>query len=187
MVTTSTSPRLLTVDDFVLLGSEADHVELIRGELIDMPPTNFEHGEVSGNIHTRLGMHVLHNQLGTVLSADTGFTVAHDPDTVSAPDIAFVRAAHRPQGRERRRFAALAPDLVVEVISPSETADQVLAKVMAYLEAGVPLVWVVQPVQRAVTVYTPDRVGRLLSIGDSLDGGDVLPGFSLPIEDVSPP
>jgi Uma2 family endonuclease len=187
MATTSTRPQLLTAEDFAQLGSDGDHVELIRGELVTMPPTNFEHGEVSGNIHTRLGMHVLQNHLGAVLSAETGFTVARDPDTVLAPDIAFVRADRRPQGRERRRFAALAPDLVVEVISPSETADEVVAKVMTYLRVGVPLVWVVHPAQKAVTVYTPDRVGRILSSGDALDGGDVLPGFSLPVDEVFPP
>jgi Uma2 family endonuclease len=187
MATTSMPPQLLKVEEFAQLGSDVDHVELIRGELVNMPPTNFEHGEVSGNIHTRLGMHVLQNHLGAVLSAETGFTVACDPDTVLAPDIAFVRADRRPQGRERRRFAALAPDLVVEVISPSETADEVVAKVMTYLQAGVPLVWVVHPAQKVVTVYTPDRVGRLLSSGDTLDGGDVLPGFSLPLDEVFPP
>ena len=98
-----------------------------------------------------------------------------------APDVAFVRTERLRPWRNRRGFLPIAPDLAVEVISPSETAKHIADKIAAYLEAGTALLWVVRSIPQTVTVYEPGHDPRVLGIGDILDGGTVLPGFSLPV------
>jgi len=109
-----------------------------------------------------------------------------DPDTVRAPDVAFVRTDRVPPPDERRKFAELAPDLVAEVTSPSDRVGEVNSKVAQWLDAGVRLVWVVDPESRIVVAHQPGGVAHLLRGDDVLDGGDVLPGFSLPLRDLFP-
>ena len=122
--------------------------------------------------------------LGKVYNADTGFVLFEEPPTVRAPDVAFVSRSRLPSPEESVSFGRLAPDLAVEVLSPSNTATAILDKVEDYLEAGTRLVWVVEPHRRSVTVYRSRNEIRLLGQGDELDGYDVLPGFSLQISEV---
>lgn len=186
MATTNASPRLMTAAEFANVCDDVERCELIRGELRAMAPTNYQHGKIAGTIHAWLGAHALERRFGQVLSAETGFTITHDPDTVLAPDVAFVRRDRVPPAGEQCRFAPLAPDLVVDVVSPSETSDDVdvIDKVMTHLDAGVRLVWIVHPKGRTVQVFTPDRASRTLREGDTLDRGDVLPKFRLAVADI---
>lgn len=176
--------KLMTAEDLWQLDDEPGRFDLIRGELIRMSPAGFRHGKLSALMTRRIADFVYTHRLGDVVGAETGFVLARDPDVVLAPDAAFVRSERLPSEDEQEGFLELAPDLVVEVVSPSDRSRDVHAKVRAYLDAGVMLVWVVDPGSQDVTVYTPDRTARVFVTGDELDGGDVLPGFRLPVADI---
>ena len=158
--------------------------ELVRGELRMMSPAGFRHGRVALRVGARLEAHVERHALGVVVAAETGFRIARSPDTVRAADAAFVATARLPPEEEQRSFLDLAPDLVVEVVSPSDRAGEVLGKTHQWLAAGVLLVWVVYPEQRLVTVHAAG--GPVSQVGDGglLDGGDVLPGLRLPVAEL---
>jgi Uma2 family endonuclease len=131
---------------------------------------------VSAALTGVLREHVAAHRLGRVVAAETGFLLATDPDTVRAADVAFVRRERLPDP-EPLGYAALAPDLVVEVVSPGDRAGETLTKVGAWLTAGTRLVWVVDPARRLARVYRQDGSEALLDEGQSLDGEDVIPGF----------
>ena len=132
----------------------------------------------------RLLDHVQAHRLGTVCAAETGFYLSRDPDTVRAPDVSFVAQERIPAEADTDDYWPIAPDLAVEVVSPSERTAEVLAKVADYLEAGTRLVWVVYPQTQTIVVYRPSAEVRLLSVGDTLEGEDVMPGFACPVADV---
>jgi Uma2 family endonuclease len=157
--------------------------ELLRGELLEMGPTGDEHGAIQFELARRLGNYIVEHQLGRGYGAETGFLLARDPDTVLAPDITFVRADRLPAERQGP-YLALAPDLVVEIVSPSDRLSRVNDKMLTYLDAGVRLVWIVDPQRQIVTTYAADGTVRVLRDADELDGGDVLPGFRLPVADI---
>ena len=157
--------------------------ELIRGELVMMSPTGGEHGRLLTMLAARLFGFVEPRNLGAVYSGDPGFLIARDPDTVRAPDVAFVRAQRVPPEPVRGYFEG-APDLAVEILSPHDRATDVLDKVHRWLDAGCLIVWVVDPERRTVTVYeAPDRAVTLAEEGE-LSGGDLLPGLRLPVAEV---
>lgn len=176
--------KLMTAEDLWQLDDDEHRYDLIRGELIRMPPANYRHGILGMRIARKIADYADEHELGEVPSSETGFILARDPDVVLAPDAAFVRLDRVPPRDQQNRFAQLAPDLVVEVVSPSDLSRDVHAKVMEYLAAGVKLVWVVEPQREDVTVYTSDRTARVLNTADELDGGDVLPGLKLPVADI---
>jgi Uma2 family endonuclease len=176
---------LMTAEDLEAMPDDGHRYELVRGELIRMSPTNFEHLEVSGNLIAEVGTFVKKHRPG-VVGGEGGFILSRDPDTVRGPDMVFVRAARVPRGQAKRHFVALAPDLVAEVRSPSDTLSDLMAKADEYLAAGTRLVWIFDPVPRRVYVRTPDGQQCLLEIGDELDGEDVLPGFRLPLTEIFP-
>lgn len=178
--------QLITADDLLLISEAEGRFELIEGELHEMPPAGEEHGEVGLGIAARVWMHVQEHSLGTAYNSETGFIISRNPDVVLAPDVSFVRAGRLPADRDRRKFIEVSPDLVVEVISPSEHPGDVTNKVQRYLNAGVQLVWVVYPQQRSVAVYRADRTWDSLQGDDSLDGADVLPDFTLPLAELFP-
>ncbi len=155
--------------------------ELVEGELQEMAPTGYPHGRSTGRVSFRISAHVFAAGLGDVLGAETGFRIARDPDTVLAPDVAFVRADRVPADTTSQAFLDLAPDLVVEVISPSDRAGAVEENVARWLAAGVRLVWVVYPAQQFVAVHTADGVTHERT---TLTGGDVLPGLEIDLADL---
>jgi Uma2 family endonuclease len=180
----TTKPKLMTADDLFAMPDRPGRVDLIRGELHEMPPAGIEHGEISAGLIARLWFFAQQHRLGKVYSSETGFFLFQDPDTVLGPDAAFVRTDREPPPSERRGYARLAPDLAVEVISPSERSGMIARKVSEYLEAGVRLLWLVEPQRHTVTVHRADRSVSVLHEPDTLDGEDVLPGFQLPVADV---
>ena len=158
--------------------------ELVKGELRRMSPSGSEHGAIIVNITVLLGQHVKANKLGVCFGAETGFKIASDPDTVRAPDVAFIRRERIPEGRLPRKFWPGAPDLAVEVLSPGDTRREVDEKVADWLEAGARAVWVVNPKRRDVTVYRPMADLARLSEDDELDGGDVVHGFRCKVSEI---
>ena len=148
-----------------------------------MSPAGAEHGRIVARMTLRLAGFVEKGALGTVFGAETGFHITHEPDTVRAPDVAFVRAQR--MGAELGcGFFPGAPDLAVEVLSPDDRAGEVLAKVQDWLDAGCLAVWVVDPRTRTVTVYRSRSEIVVLGKSESLSGGDLLPNFSLPVSEL---
>jgi Uma2 family endonuclease len=183
MVTTVTTP-LLSAEDIVRMGSQGERMELIDGVPREKEGVSGRHGEIEVQLTIPLGSHVLENQLGRIYPSDTQFKILRDPDIIHIPDLAFVRADRLPLEAERWHIMPLAPDLAVEVVSPNDRYEEVLEKIERYHRAGVLLVWLVQPRRRAIEVHPLGQPAYLLREGDVLDGGDVVPGFRLPVADV---
>lgn len=180
------SPKLMTAEELLLLPTgKGQRYELVDGELITMAPAGFEHGDIAGGLHGFLHHFVWTNKLGTVVAAETGFIIRRNPDTVRAPDTAFLSNERIQQyGRPQRGYYPCAPDLVVEVRSPDESQDDVETKTREWFEGGAKLVWVVNPRRKTVVVYQSPADSRELSLGDSLDGGQLLRGFLCPLADI---
>lgn len=168
---------LLTANDLLSLPHPDLPHELVRGVLRRVMPASGAHGLVVGEVTLNLGQHVRARGLGRVFTEATGFILARDPDTVLCPDVAFVTSERLAAALLGRPFPELAPDLAVEVLSPSDRTATVQAKVREYLAAGVCAIWVLDPATRTVRVHQPGGLELLLSEHDALDGGDVVPGF----------
>ncbi|MEN6451658.1 MAG: Uma2 family endonuclease [Thermoguttaceae bacterium] len=165
------------------LAPEYKHCELIRGRIVTRPLAGFERATIAGNIACMLMPLADHRKFGIVVSAPTGFQIGHDPDTVRVCDVAFVRTNRIPPGGIEGFFQG-PPDIAVEVVSPSDRASEVLAKVQDWLDAGCGMVWVVDPETRTVTVYRSRRNIAMVTIADTLNGGSVLPGLAMPVADI---
>ena len=166
----------MTAEELLHLRLPDKQLELVAGVLVVREPAGFTHGRIVMDLARRLADHVAADRLGQVYAAETGFTLARRPDTVRAPDIAFI-AKERIPSPSPAGFAELAPDLVVEVLSPDDRPGEVLAKVADWLRAGTRLVWVIDPARRLARVYRGDGSASSLGPDDALDGEDVVPGF----------
>jgi Uma2 family endonuclease len=181
-------PARWAAGDLFTLPDDGWRYELVRGRLVRMAPTTWGHRRITNRLQRAIDRYVETNALGEIVPAETGFNLTRPgerDDTVLAADIAFVRADRLPSP-DTDTFAALAPDLVVEMASKGQHKPGMDAKARLWLERGVRLVWVVWPRRRTVDVWqTGDTKPRAtLAIGDSLDAGDVLPGFIHPIADL---
>ena len=177
-------PKVMTADELLRLPRDGQRHELVRGELRTMPPAGYAHGWSTGRLDRSLGNFVEGHDLGDVVPGDVGFRLTTDPDTVRAPDVAFVSAERvRAIGRVTG-FWPGAPDLVVEVISPNDLYTEVEEKVAEWLVHGARLVFVVNPRRRTVAVHRPDGPRRVLTIDDTLDGEDVVPGWTLHLREL---
>ena len=161
----------MTLEDF--LESDLEGYEYVKGKLIPMAPPTMEHGEISMNLSFLLNLHVRENQLGRLYPADTDFKLG---DRLVKPDVAFVSTARLPENRDQA--SPIAPDLAVEVVSPSDVFRRVIEKAFAYLDAGTQIVWVIEPGSKTVTVYRSETNIKLLTREDTLTGEDVVEGFS---------
>ena len=153
-------------------------LELVKGKLYEMAPAGGRHGRVAMRIGTLLNAYVESTGLGQVFAAETGFILQRNPDTVRAPDAAFVAQGRMPPGETPDGYLALAPDLAVEVISPTDRPRDIREKVADWLNAGTRLVWVIYPSSRTTTVHRPPGTVEELEEADTLDGADVVPGFT---------
>ena len=174
----------MTADELLAMPDDGFCYELVKGELIRMPPPGFEHGVRTIKLTTPLDNHVSAHRLGVVCAAETGFLLAQNPDTVRAPDIAFVRRERIEKAGEVKGYWVGAPDLAVEVTSPGDTIREVEYKAAQWLEAGARMVWVVNPKLRTVTVYRSLTDIVVLTEKDTLDGGDVVPGFQIRVAEI---
>jgi len=172
----------ITTAEQLLRAGDIGRCELIRGELRMMIPAGGEHGRITANLTCQLGNHIKSHQLGTFYAAETGFRLARNPDTVRAPDFAFLRGPRA--SHSLRGFVPGPPDLAVEVLSPDDRPGYVREKVAEWLEAGTLAVWVVDPRERTVTVHEPERPAVVLSESEVLPGAELLPGFELAVREV---
>ena len=173
-LTTMTADELLQIPD--------KHAELIRGVLVVREPPGLPHGRIAIELGAALVAHVRADRLGRVY-VESGFKLASNPDTVRGPDLAFLCQSRIPDP-EPRAYPDLAPDLVVEVLSPDDRPGAVLGKVADYLSAGTKLVWVIDPERRLARIYRADGTEEILTAEQALDGEDVLPGFTCPLETI---
>jgi len=176
------APLLITAHELHVYDEPGKHVELVRGRLLVHEPPGFVHGDVVQRIGFAIGLFLHPNspRVWRVVVGDTGFWVQRDPDTVRAPDIAYVREEQIPAAPVYG-FAEFPPDLAVEVRSPNDRTGALLGKVADWISAGAALVWVVDPARRTAQVYRPDGSITLLGVPQALDGEGVLPGFTLPL------
>ncbi|MDE0688168.1 MAG: Uma2 family endonuclease [Candidatus Poribacteria bacterium] len=161
----------MTLDEFCQ--SDLEGYEYVKGKLVPMAPTTMEHGDISVNLSLLLGIHIRENQLGRLYPAGTDFKLS---DRLVKPDIAFVSFERLPD--DRRKVFSIPPDLAVEVVSPTDIQYRVVEKAFAYLNAGIRLVWIIEPVGKTGTVYRSETDIKLLTREDTLDGEDVVEGFS---------
>lgn len=173
--------RHVTAEEFLLHPAAAGQSELVRGEVRVMTPASGAHGAVAGAIFAALNAFVEARQLGLCFPDNTGFLLPGLGDTVRSPDAAFVRADRLPIEGIGSGWVGVTPDLVVEILSPSETASELDEKLRDYRVAGTRLVWVVDPAKRVVSVRAMGAPERSLSETDMLDGGEVLPGFAIAV------
>ena len=177
-------PERMTAEQLLELPDDGYRHELVQGELRTMAPAGGQHGHVAFAIGRLVGNHVYENKLGRCYAAETGFVLRRDPDTVRAPDLAFVVSA-RLSSEPSSGFLDEVPDLVVEVVSPSDRASEVTEKALTWLDHGVRLVWVIDPRARLVTVHRPgDVIGLVRGENAVLDGADVLPGFRVSLDEL---
>jgi Uma2 family endonuclease len=179
----TTQKTVLTAEQFFKeYGGKEGRYELVRGEVLQMAPPGGVHGEVALNIGSILRAYVRQHNLGRAF-VESGFALEHAPDTVRGPDVAFVSQERVASSGVPRAFFEGAPDLAVEVVSPDDTAASLELKVHEYLGAGSKQVWLVYPDSRTVHVYTQDGTVRWYQEGDTLEGGELLLGFSVPVRE----
>jgi Uma2 family endonuclease len=186
------APYPMTADTLLSLSASGADYELVEGRLVKMTPVGGQHGDILLELGAVLRQFVRAGSLGEVVGGDVGFILSQpgDPETVLAPDIAYVSASHAPRRGtpEWSEFWRTVPDLVVEIVSPSQYQPQMNDKARAWLAAGVRLVWVVWPALRRVDVWRSGSSEPVAMLGtsDTLDGQGVLPGLSYPLADLFP-
>ena len=188
---TNPAPVLMTAEDLMTNPVPNMRTELVRGHLQVREPPGYQHGDIAARVLVAIGAHLANERRnlgwsklrGRLLAAETGFTLQRNPDTVRAPDVAYVRAERVPT-ESLSGYAEFAPDLVVEVRSPSDRTGRVLAKVADWLNAGSLLVWTIDPARRVARVYRADGSESMLDADASLTGEDVIPGLVIPLSDL---
>jgi Uma2 family endonuclease len=181
----ATATKPVTVEELWAMRHEPYRFALIDGELYRMAGAGGTHGEVTVELCVRLKPFVAERALGAVF-AETGFRLVPDRATTLFPDVAFVRGSRLPPREEREKFLRLVPDLAVEVHSPTDSPKLLDEKLAEYAVAGTPLVWVVYPRTRSVAVHRLGEATVRLGPDERLNGGDVLPGFSIRVGDLFP-
>jgi Uma2 family endonuclease len=181
MTETRTRAKLTGEDLLEIQAETRKSYELIEGELVEMSPTSGVHGAIEFNIALLIGQYVRQHRLGQIVVGEAGFYVRGDEHTVRGADVAFISAAKVPPEGLPTGFLKIAPDLVVEVVSPNDRGTEIVEKVGEWLAFGVAAVWVVYPNTRSVHVYTDPRSSRIFSADDTLEGSGALAGFSTPV------
>jgi Uma2 family endonuclease len=172
---------IMTAEQLERVHLPGKSTELVRGRLVVREPPGTYHGKIAGRLIIRVGAFVESRQLGEVFGQDTGFKIATNPDTVRAPDLAFIARDHMSLVT-RRGYAPVAPDLVAEILSPEDQPGEVSAKIGEWLSAGVKLAWVLDPDRRTAHVHRPDGSLSLIDVDGALEGESVLPGFRCLLE-----
>jgi Uma2 family endonuclease len=180
----TTEQTLLTAEDFLCLPPYDGRRELIDGKVVEMAADNLRHNSVMENTGVRLSNFVRANKLGKVMLGSAGIIVARNPDRVRCPDVCFFALNRIPPGGFPEAFTELVPDLIIEIVSPNDRATEVLDKTEMWLRAGARLVWTLYPKPRRVVTTDAERASHTYNDGDTLTGGDVLPGFSVPVAEL---
>ncbi len=181
----------VTADNFLEVANMPEYddcaIELVEGEIVTMPLPNNQHAETLGELYYLISAFVRQNNLGRTLVGDTGFVLERNPygrDTVRGVDIAFISKERAPEPLPPN-FMEGAPDLAVEIMSPSNTMADIRRKINQLLQAGCRQVWIVHPDLREVDVHTSDGA-KVYREGDKLTAGDILPGFEIHVADIFP-
>jgi Uma2 family endonuclease len=181
--------KLMTVEEFSAFVHRPENrdrwFELVRGEVIELPPPKRLHGSVCGNVGGWLYVYKRDVGWGDVTVNDAGLVLEHDPDTVRGPDVAFYGETQTEE--EVGGYSHTPPLLAVKVLSPDDKANQVARKIADFLANGVQLVWVVDPQDRTVVVHRQGQLPKVLCVADEITGEDVLPGFRCAVADFFPP
>ena len=179
-----TRKTLLTAEELFGLPAGYHRYELVEGVLREMPLSGAKHGDIALRVGSLLAAcpRIIH--LGKIFAAGTGFVLRSDPDTVRAPDASFVAAEMVPEGELPAGYLELSPDLAVEVLSPEDRPREVVDKVHDWLAAGSRLVWVLNPVTRSAAVYRSLEDRQELSEDNTLDGDQVISGFTCSVRDL---
>lgn len=180
----SITEALITAEEFRLMSDFGQPTELVRGKVVMMNMPGARHGQVCGNIVFGLKAFLATHDLGHALCNDAGIVTERSPDTVRGSDVTFYSYARLPKGEVPEGYPSVAPEIVFEVLSPTDRWKEVLRKVAEYLNAGVLYVCVVDPKQLSVMRYNHDRPEDRLTGSQSLEFADVLPGFSLSVENI---
>ena len=186
-MTTATIPRLMTAKEFAMMPDDEMRHELVNGEVIELSgPPMPTHGRTQFESASVLAQFAARGGYGEVF-VETGFLIARDPDTVRAPDVALVLADKLPDGDLPRAYFPFAPDIAVEVVSPSDTPSDAHERALMWLDAGSALVWMLFPDSRSATVYRPNGDVFALGEDDVLDAAPVLDGFSVKVSELFRP
>jgi len=180
--------KVYTADDLWEISHHDDEhrYELIEGELVEMSPTGEEHGDIASELNMRIRLFVKEQSLGRVTAAETGYVLWENPagkNTVLAPDVGFMSKSRLSSTRSSK-FVQGAPDLAVEVLSPTDSYPKTLKKVNLFLKYGTRIVWIVDPKDKTVAEHRPNTEPEIFDVSDTLNGGDVLPGFTLSVKDI---
>lgn len=177
----ATKSGLVTAQDLWDMPNDGYRYELVRGELVKMAPAGAEHGDLGMAIGASLYNHAGANGLGKVYNADTGFLIGTDPDHVRSPDVAFVRQDRVTEAGRVTGYFPGAPDLAIEVISPNDRYTEVEEKVEDWLDAGAAMVILLNPRNRTAILRQDGQAPVILTAQDILDGGEVVPGWKMPV------
>jgi len=180
-MSTTTAEKLLTAAEYLALSDDGQHTELVRGAIIEMNMPGFEHGDICGTVYYILRSFVSERDLGRVVSNDTGILTERDPDTVRGADIAYYSYARLPKEERPKGYPEVSPELVIEVLSPTDRWPDVHRKIGEYLDAGVTAVCVLEPESRILHIYEAHHGGVELSADDELMLPTVLPDFRIPV------
>lgn len=172
---------LMTADELLMMPDSRWGYELVRGKLKKYMPAGNLHGIIASKIGRIIGNFVEENDLGVVVAAETGFKIFQNPDTVRAPDSAFIGKEKLAKHGITQKFFPDAPDLAVEVVSPSDKKKEIEEKIQDYLKAGVGLIWIIYPRKQLIAVYRQSKIVSILFETDELEGEDVLPNFRFPV------
>jgi len=178
-----TAAKLVTIKDYEALAEDAPF-ELIRGVLHEVAATKYIHIVITGAFAGFLFVYSRETMPGKVLTGEGGYLLERNPDTLIIPDVAFIRAERLPPQSAKNDWTRIAPDVAVEVKSPSNTQQEIAGKVAIYLAGGVSLVWVADTDHETITAHYADGLVQVYRVGDILDGGDVLPGFRVPVAEI---
>ena len=176
------STELYTAEEYSA-SAMCDSTELIEGRVFPLTPPNFEHGDIAAAIVSRLRPFVLQHGLGRAV-VEGSFILRRDRDTVRAPDVAFLASSRLIPGERLNKYIEGAPTLAVEIISPTDAWSEVESKVHLYLASGTLVVWIVDPDSQTVTVRLADGTTSMYHESDTIPGGDILPGFQLPVRSI---
>ena len=184
MTTAVIGQKLLTADDLLRLYSEGVKGELVKGKLRETMASGGKHGEIAMALGAALLAHIRPHRLGRIAGSDSGVRLERDPDTVREPDLAYFSAATLPLEVEVHGYYEVVPDLVVEIISPSDRPGAVANRVAMWHRYGVAMVWAVYPATRTIAAHPWGGAAIVFGVDDMLDGGGVIPGFQCPARDL---
>jgi len=183
----ATSTALMTAEELMQLPDDGFRYELINGELEKMPPPGLPHGRIAFRLSVLLGNFILDHELGEGFAPETGFKLTSNPDTVLAPDFAFVTNERFVEVGKTDGYGAGAPDLAVEVLSPSDRPGKVKQKIARWFNFGTRQLWIVDPKRSTVAVYRSESDITMFSGSDYLEAQDLFPGLRISLDKIFGP